>query len=149
MTGRITLGWPIKAPHFSALLCSLSWKKKNAARHLDIIWIRNEHKYGELSGFWHAKWNISINYVSLENSQNVTRHSQKLMKWIKVQVDSLKDKVNVVVLILVAVYSILFFESTIIDLLSFFQLEATVNNLTINILYKNSDSHVPHYFYIT
>lgn len=135
MTGRITLGWPIRAPHFSALLCSLSWKKKKkAARHLDVIWIRNEHKYGELSGFWHAKWNISINYVSLENSQNVTRHSQKVMKWIKDQVDSLKDKVNVAMLIFVAVYSILFYESTIIDLPSSFQLEATVNNLAINIL---------------
>lgn len=70
------------------------------------------------------------------------------MKWIKDQVDSLKDKVNVAVLIFVAVYSILFYESTIIDLPSSFQLEATVNNLAINILYKNPDSHVLHCFYI-
>lgn len=56
------------------------------------------------------------------------------MKWIKDQVDSLKDKVNVAMLIFVAVYSILFYESTIIDLPSSFQLEATVNNLAINIL---------------
>ena len=76
------------------------------------------------------------------NSQNVTRHSQELMRWIRDKVDSLKYKVNVAALIFIAVCNILFYESTIIDISSPFQFGATANNLAINILYKSPNSLV-------
>lgn len=140
----------LRAPHFSTLLCSLSWKKKNATHHLDFILVRSEHKYSELSSLQHTKWNISIDYISSrKNFPNVTRHSEKLIKWIrKRQSWFTETESECHWSIFVAVYSVPFYKSTTIALPSPFQFGATVNNLPISFPYKNLDLHAPQCFHI-
>lgn len=127
MTGRIALDWPVESTTFFylALFCEL--KKKNATHYLNFIWIRSEHKYGELSGLQHAKWNISIDYISLRKFPKCHQTLSKTNKMLERQ-SQFTERGNAVVLIFVAVYSILFYESTMIDLSSSFQFGATVNN---------------------